>query len=295
MVLPVTADGSYEHKPGSAFGPDKPIWSYTAPNKSDFFAPMMSGAQRLANGNTLMCTGFGGTIFEVTPQKEIVWRYVNPSKDAPGARIGFGPPGGRGGFGGPRFPASSRSVQLFPGFLQFVLQLTPEQRKKADSFETEASRKLEGILSDAQRKQLKGMQGTPGPFGRGGAGELPEVGQIMTRSVRDRLKLTDDQKKQVDTLQNEARAKAEEILKDEQKKQIKELQERIRAFAGRGRGGMGPPGGRGGAFGAFPGMGGGALFRAYRYAASYAGLAGKELTPGKTIEELEAKQPDRKK
>jgi hypothetical protein len=32
------------------------------------------------------------------------------------------------------------------------------------------------------------------------------------------------------------------------------------------------------------------VFRAYRYAKDYPGLAGKVLTPGKTIEELE---PDR--
>jgi DNA-binding MarR family transcriptional regulator len=186
-------------------------------------------------------------------------------------------------------------VQLFPGFLQFVLQLTPEQRKKADAFETEASRKLEEILTGAQRKQFKEIQGTPMPFGRGGAGELPEAGQIMTRSVRDRLKLTDDQKKQVDTLQSEARAKVEEILKDEQKKQLKDLQDRIRAFAEVAAGGMGRPGGRPGAFGAFPGMGGSALFRAYRYAANYPGLVGKELMPGMTIDESEAKPSSQKK
>ncbi len=34
------------------FGPDKPIWSYIAPNKSEFFAMLISGAQRLPNGNT---------------------------------------------------------------------------------------------------------------------------------------------------------------------------------------------------------------------------------------------------
>jgi hypothetical protein len=32
--------------------------------------------------------------------------------------------------------------------------------------------------------------------------------------------------------------------------------------------------------------GGGSLFRAYRYGRDYPGLAGKDLTPGNTIEEL---------
>jgi hypothetical protein len=52
---------------------------------------------------------------------------------------------------------------------------------------------------------------------------------------------------------------------------------------GPGRFGPGGPGG-------FPGFGppgGGALFRAYRYTAKYPGLAGKDLTAGKTIEEME--------
>jgi hypothetical protein len=305
VVLPVSADGRYEYKPGSAFGPDQPIWTYTAPNKASFFAPFMSGAQRLPNGNTLICTGFSGTIFEVTPAKEIVWEYVNPAKNAPGASLGFGgPPGGRGGFGGPRFVGSSRSVQLFPGFLLFVVQLSAEQRKQVDAFETEASRRLEAMLTEAQRKQLKQTQSAPGPFGPGGAGGMPEPGRIMAAPVQDKLKLTDDQKKQLDGLQKEASAKVDEILKDEQKKTLTEIQDRMKAFAtgmqgfGRGgpagRGGFGPPGGGPGAFAGFGGMSGSAIFRAYRYAPDYPGLAGKELTPGQTIEEVEAKPPEKK-
>jgi hypothetical protein len=41
--------------------------------------------------------------------------------------------------------------------------------------------------------------------------------------------------------------------------------------------------------------GGGSLFRAYRYAASYPGLVGKDLKPGKTLEELQPKEPEGKK
>jgi hypothetical protein len=43
---------------------------------------------------------------------------------------------------------------------------------------------------------------------------------------------------------------------------------------------MGPPGGFGNA-----------VFRAYRYAKDYPGLAGKDLTPGQTVEELERRRP----
>ena len=38
LVLPVGPDGRYEHKVGTAFGPDKPVWSYTAPKRSEFYA-----------------------------------------------------------------------------------------------------------------------------------------------------------------------------------------------------------------------------------------------------------------
>ena len=36
-----------------------------------------SSAQRLQNGNTLICSGYEGKFFEVTQEKEIVWTYHN--------------------------------------------------------------------------------------------------------------------------------------------------------------------------------------------------------------------------
>ena len=43
----------------------------------DFYASGQSGAQRLPNGNTLICHGPKGIFFEVTPNNEIVWIYFN--------------------------------------------------------------------------------------------------------------------------------------------------------------------------------------------------------------------------
>ncbi len=48
----------------------RPIWT--------FFSHFISSAQRQPNGNTLICEGANGRIFEVTPMGEIVWEYVNP-------------------------------------------------------------------------------------------------------------------------------------------------------------------------------------------------------------------------
>ena len=63
----------------SAYAPVEPVWVYTAATPSDFFAKYISGAQRLPNGNTFICDGAHGTLFEVTPAGKTVWKYINPS------------------------------------------------------------------------------------------------------------------------------------------------------------------------------------------------------------------------
>jgi len=52
---------------------------------------LLSGAQRLPSGNTLICSGSNGTLMEVTPEKAVVWKYINPT------RGGYGPPRSRQG------------------------------------------------------------------------------------------------------------------------------------------------------------------------------------------------------
>jgi len=39
----------------------------------------MGGVRRLPNGNTLICETIHGRIFQVTPDGEIVWEYINPN------------------------------------------------------------------------------------------------------------------------------------------------------------------------------------------------------------------------
>ncbi len=75
---PVDSNGFYFLESSSSYGPEEQNWMYTAKNPPDFFASHLSGAQRLLNGNTLICNGPSGTFFEVTPEKEIIWQYVNP-------------------------------------------------------------------------------------------------------------------------------------------------------------------------------------------------------------------------
>jgi len=51
---------------------DNIVWEYTS---VDFYSDHISGAQRLLNGNTLICEGTEGRIFEVTAEKKVVWDY----------------------------------------------------------------------------------------------------------------------------------------------------------------------------------------------------------------------------
>ncbi len=47
-------------------------------DKVRFYAPIVSGAQRLQNGNTLITDGPKGHIFEVTENGEVVWDFISP-------------------------------------------------------------------------------------------------------------------------------------------------------------------------------------------------------------------------
>lgn len=78
IVLPMDANGRYVLDQGKAYGPEGPVWHYEAKNRTDFFSSEISGASRLPNGNTLVCAGVIGNLFEVTPTGETVWQYLNP-------------------------------------------------------------------------------------------------------------------------------------------------------------------------------------------------------------------------
>ena len=62
-----------------SFGEADIVWEYgDSDNEESFFSRNISGAQRLANGDTLICSGTEGRFFEVTPDGEKVWEYTNP-------------------------------------------------------------------------------------------------------------------------------------------------------------------------------------------------------------------------
>ena len=77
ITPPLQPDGTYALEPGSAYAPQAPTWRYIAPTPTSFFAINLGSAQRLPNGNTLICDGPAGRFFEVTPEHETIWSYLN--------------------------------------------------------------------------------------------------------------------------------------------------------------------------------------------------------------------------
>jgi hypothetical protein len=328
LVLPVDSQGTYTLGPGKAFGPDGPVWSYTAHNKRDFYSSFISGTQRLSNGNTLICSGANGTIFEVTPEKTIVWQYVNPVKvDTP-----IGPPPEPG--------------QIMAPIAGEMLGISADQRKQLDEIQKDIDAHLDKLLTAEQKKQA-----TLWPQQPGGAGYFPspQPGQVIPGSDQSRLKLSDEQKKDVVALQKAIDVRFEKVLTAAQKHQIKSV------FTPQG----GPPGGAGPAPGPVdpqqPGKifsatqqstlklsagqkerlaeiqkevdarletlltedqkqqlvsmqraaaggpafqtgppGGRPIFRAVRYEKGFPGFAGKDLKPGQSLEEMFRQEPAKK-
>ncbi len=84
IQLPLKADGTYEIANGKPYGPDDIEWTFEDPGK--LFSPRISGAQRLPNGNTLICSGTQHLLLEVTRDSKIAWIYRNPPrfKNPPG-------------------------------------------------------------------------------------------------------------------------------------------------------------------------------------------------------------------
>jgi hypothetical protein len=329
LVLPADSQGRYVLTPGKSYGPDQPVWTYSAPKKDDFYSSFISGAQRLVNGNTLICSGANGTIFEVTPDKQVVWKYVNPVKGGtpfgprprPGQimppvagemlgispeqrkhldeiqkdidarldklftadqkkQIADGPKGPYGGGFGPSQPG-----QVMASAEQNRLKLTDEQKKDLAALQTTVDGRFDKVLTEAQRKQIKSVFSPPAPPPGNPAAAMPgglaQPGKILSPTQQDTLKLSSEQKKRLEEIQKEIDAKLDTLFTEEQKRQLQTMRQTPAGGAVAGPGRPGPPGGT-------------PLFRAYRYASNFRGFAGKDLMPGKTLEELQPKEPEKK-
>ena len=75
----INEDGSYTVPSGKRFGPEDFDWTYQDPVDAElFYSRILSSAQRLPNGNTLICEGTKGKFFELDSEDNIVWTYIQP-------------------------------------------------------------------------------------------------------------------------------------------------------------------------------------------------------------------------
>jgi len=58
------------------------VWEYRSETPQDFYSRTRGASQRLGNGNTLITESEKGRIFEVTPDGDRVWEFVNPNVSA---------------------------------------------------------------------------------------------------------------------------------------------------------------------------------------------------------------------
>ncbi len=76
IELPLDAGGNFVDPGASAWGPAAPVWTYS---DAAFQSLFMSSAERLPNGNTLICSSLQGRIFEVDDAGALLWEHAVPS------------------------------------------------------------------------------------------------------------------------------------------------------------------------------------------------------------------------
>jgi hypothetical protein len=79
IVPELDANGDYVRNPRGGFSAKvKRVYPKTEDDDAGEFAAIVSSAQRLPNGNTLLAYGPQGRVVEVTPKGKVAWDYVNP-------------------------------------------------------------------------------------------------------------------------------------------------------------------------------------------------------------------------
>jgi Spy/CpxP family protein refolding chaperone len=168
-------------------------------------------------------------IDEINKELQKDLRELSPMGGKPGGGGGF-PGGGFGGFG------------------------DPETQKKRQGLQKEALDNVVKLLKGEQKTTYKDLTGEafeltfagpggggfggPGGGGFGGfGGRATPPGTILSTATQDTLKLTADQKKELEVIQKEVDAKLAKLLTADQLKQMKDM------ATPRGPGGGGRPGG----------------------------------------------------
>jgi hypothetical protein len=160
--------------------------------------------------------------------------------------MGFGKPGGPGGFGPGNFVAKPLLAALDSNKDGKVSR--EELVAGVKKFFNDCDKEQSGSLTEAQLAagldriwpKPKGFPGGPFPGGPFGKPASPAQGvQILPEPVLQQLKLSPEQQKEIEQLQKEVAAKLAKILTQEQNQQLKDVQKK----PGPGDFLIGPPGG----------------------------------------------------
>lgn len=189
---PIDNAGNYLVRSQGPFGPNEPLWSYSAPNKPDFNSWFISGAQRLPNGNTLINAGAVGAMFEVTPEREIVWKFVNPISSLESNE-----------------PAPPGPFQIISTEARNELALTEQQIQQLDTLGKHLNEKLNELLTIDQRRMLVGSGFVP-------ADAIP-AGEYLWALNKEQLNLTEDKAAALKALSDEFNPQIAAVLTDPQK------------------------------------------------------------------------------
>lgn len=84
---PTSSPGFYTLEADGTYGPEAPDYIYAdnATDPANFNSHILSGADRLPNGNIFICEGTKGKLFEIDSEENIVWEYINPVHNVTGA------------------------------------------------------------------------------------------------------------------------------------------------------------------------------------------------------------------
>ncbi len=177
ILAPQSAPGEYVIEPGEPFGPAEPVWRYG--DIPGFFSRFFGGAYRLPNGNTLICEGFEGRVFEVIPDGTIVWVFLadGPVHRAPrywdmvsGAPVST--------------PAATRLMGNHPNPFNpattIAFAVEREQRVTIEVFDVDG-RQVASIASRLFEPGVHSVQWT----GRDDAGRIVPSGTYVVRLVTD--------------------------------------------------------------------------------------------------------------
>ncbi|MEI6502564.1 MAG: aryl-sulfate sulfotransferase [Armatimonadota bacterium] len=205
------------------------VWSYRSANSHGFFSHIGGSGQRLANGNTLICSDTEGHLFEVTKEGQLVWEYLNPvTREGALTVLPDALPMTNSVFRVLRYAAD------YPAFkgrdLTSQGTITERAAKGLDARPAgqAGGRAPAGGGGGAKRDQQAPPQPAAGDgtlAQGGGNGPRPGGLHLLPREAEGQLNLTADQQKRLADLEAYLQTKLDTILTPPQQEQLRQLRQ----------------------------------------------------------------------